>query len=69
MTDKQLHEQRMKYLDKIKPLAQHGKIAITQQTGEDAKDVEIFNLLGGDHSAVFEKKFKHGEDEEEDDDE
>ena len=57
----------MKYLDKIKPLAHHGKIAITQQTGEDAKDVEIFNLLGADHSEKFEKKFIDGEEDEDED--
>jgi hypothetical protein len=56
----------MKYLDKIKPLSRHGKIAITQRSDEDAKDVEIFKLLGDDHSALFEKEFK-GEVEEEDD--
>ena len=64
LVEKQLHEQRMKYLDVIKPLAGHGKIAITQQTNEDAKDVEIFKLLGDDHSAEFEKQFGNPEDDE-----
>lgn len=67
LVDKQLHEQRMAYLQKIKPLAQAGKVVITENPST-SKNVEIFKILGDDHSAKFERKFKDGEDDEEEDD-
>lgn len=67
LVDKQLHEQRMAYLEKIKPLANSGRVVITEGAS-GSKNVELFKILGDDHSAKFERKFKDGEDDEEEDD-